>query len=70
MRRPTTTNDALACELLSLHRDCGSDTGVGNSFDDEPVPVDRRSSADCETTQCIAVRFAGEYPRNSSSDDT
>lgn len=44
MRRLNTINDPLARKLLALHRDCGAGTGVCDSLDDDPDPMDRRSS--------------------------
>lgn len=63
MRRLNTINDPLARKLLTLHRDCGSGTGVCDSLDDEPDSMDRRASWGCETTQIIADHFDVEYPR-------
>ena len=68
MRRLNTINDPLARKLLALHRDCGSGTGVCDSLDDEPNPMNRRSNWGCETTELIADHFGVEYPRGSSSD--
>lgn len=70
MRHLNTINDPLARKLLALHRDCGSGTGVCDSLDDEPDPMDRRSTWGCETTGLIADHFGVEYPRGSSSDHT
>jgi len=62
MRRLNTINDPLARKLLTLHRDCGSGTGVCDSLDDEPDPMNRRTSWGCETTQIIADHFDVDYP--------
>ena len=68
MRRLNTINDPLARKLLALHRDCGAGTGVCDSLDDDPDPMDRRSTWGCETTGLIADHFGVEYPQGSSSD--
>ena len=68
MRRLNTINDPLARKLLALHRDCGSGTGVCDSLDDDPDPMDRRSTWRCETTGLIADHFGVEYPQGSPSD--
>ena len=68
MRRLNTINDPLARKLLALHRDCGAGTGVCDSLDDDPDPMDRRSTWGCETTGLIADHFGVEYPQGSPSD--
>jgi len=65
MRRLNAINDPLARKLLELHRDCGSGTGVCDSVDDEPDPMDRRRNWGCETTELIASHFGIEYPQGS-----
>lgn len=58
MRRLNTINDPLARKLLTR----GSGTGVCDSLDDEPDPMNRRASWGCETTQIIADHFDVDYP--------
>lgn len=68
MRRLNTISDPLARQLVALHRDCGSGTGICDSLDDDPEPMRSRSSWGCETTALIADHFGVEYPRGSPSD--
>ena len=63
MRCLNSINDPLARKIFALHRDCGSGTGICDSLDDEPDPMDRRSAWGCETKQVIADHFAIDYPR-------
>jgi hypothetical protein len=67
MRRLNGINDPLARRLLALHRDCGSGTGVCDSDDDGPVPMDERYDWGCETTSLIATHFGVDYPAASTS---
>lgn len=62
MRRLNAIDDPLARKLLALHRDCGSGSGVCDSVDDDPEPMQSRSGWGCETTEIIAVHFGIEYP--------
>jgi hypothetical protein len=62
MRRLNAIDDPLARKLLALHRDCGSGTGLCDSLDDDPVPVDGRSGWGCVTTELIASHLGVDYP--------
>lgn len=62
MRRLNSVNDPLARRLLSLHRDCGTGSGVCDSADDDVVPIRDRRGWGCETTELIADHFGVEYP--------
>lgn len=62
MRRLNSIEDPLARRLLTLHRDCGSGSGVCDSVDDESVAIAQRRGWGCETTQVIADHFDVEYP--------
>lgn len=62
MRRLNTINDALARQILVLHRDCGSGSGVCDSVDEAAVPISERRDWGCETTALIASHFHVHYP--------
>jgi hypothetical protein len=68
MRRLNSIGDPLARRLLTLHRDCGSGSGVCDGADDEFVVIAHRSGWDCETTQLIADHFGVEYPEPPTGD--
>lgn len=62
MRRLNSIGDPLARRRLTLHRDCGSGSGVCDSVDEEFVAISNRSGWGCETTQLMAGHFAVGYP--------
>ena len=63
MRRLNGIGDPLARRLLTLHRDCGSGSGVCDSVDEEFMAIADRSGWGCETTELIADHFGVEYPQ-------
>lgn len=67
MRRLNEINEPLARKILALHRDCGSGSGVCDSFDDDPEPMARRAGWGCETTELIAAHFDIKYPARSGA---
>ena len=64
MRRLNSIGDPLARRLLTLHRDCGSGSGVCNSLDEEFVAIANRSDWGCETTRLIADHFGVDHPES------
>lgn len=62
MRALNSINDALARRILTLHRDCGSGSGVCDSTDEVSDEMANRRDWGCETTALIAEHFGVEYP--------
>jgi hypothetical protein len=62
MRRLNSIDDPLARRLISVHRDCGSGTGVCDVGFEDGIPVNARREWGCETTEIIASHFGVEYP--------
>jgi hypothetical protein len=66
MRRLNAIRDPLARQILALHRECGSGTGVCDSVDGELLAIADRSGWGCETTEVIALHFGVDYPEPSA----
>jgi hypothetical protein len=62
MRRLNGIREPLARQLLALHRDCGSGSGVCDSADGELISISDRVGWGCGTTELIAHHFGVEYP--------
>ena len=66
MRRLNGIRDPLARQILAIHCDCGSGSGVCDGYESDPIPISARSHWGCETTEIVARHFAVEYPVASS----
>ena len=61
MRRLSGITDPFARQILALHRDCGSGTGVCD-FGLGHRPMAERVTWGCETVALIAHQFGVTYP--------
>lgn len=62
MRRLNGIQDPLARQLVALHRQCGSGSGVCDGLDSESVAITERDGWGCETIETIAQHFRVQYP--------
>ena len=62
MRRLNDIRDPLGRQILALHRDCGSGSGVCDVYERDPIPIPGRRRWGCETTEVVAEHFGVEYP--------
>ena len=62
MRRLNGIHDPLARQILAIHRECGSCSGVCDGYESDPIPISGRNHWGCETTEVIAQHFGVEYP--------
>lgn len=62
LRRLNGIRDPLARQILALHRDCGSGSGVCDGCDSGSTPISGRTHWGCETIEVVAQHFGVEYP--------
>ena len=62
MRRLNGIQDPLARQILAIHQDCGSGSGVCDGSESDVIPISRRAHWGCETTEIVAQHFGVGYP--------